>query len=97
LRISAATLSAGAAVEAGATVAQATSGRRAVTVQAPASLLPQVHAGDGVAVTLPDGGRTAGTVTRVGAVTQSGSASTAAVVITLAGDAGGALEDAQVR
>jgi len=95
----------GASVGPGATVERGTSEQRAITVQVSADVLSRIKVGDSVVATLPDGSLKPGTITVVGAVSQqqqqnnggSGGQPTASVVITLTGDIGNVLEDAQVQ
>ncbi|HTJ37182.1 MAG TPA: peptidoglycan-binding domain-containing protein [Dactylosporangium sp.] len=110
-RIAVNDLRTGTAVNPGDIVEHATSEQRAITVQVSTNILPHVHTGDSVVVSLPDGTSKTGTVTTVGAVssqqpTAAGGQNagqnpntppTAAVVVTLTGDVPGIIEDAQVQ
>lgn len=75
VRIAGSDLRAGSSIGPGATVERGTSEQRAITVQVATNILPTVHVGDSVVVSLPDGSRKTGTVTNVGAVTQQQSGS----------------------
>ncbi|MFI5916393.1 peptidoglycan-binding protein [Dactylosporangium sp. NPDC051541] len=106
VRVAGSDLRVGASVGPGATVERGTGEQRAITAQVATNVLPQVHVGDSVVVSLPDGSRKPGTVTSIGAVAQppaggqSGQAAnqpaSAPVVITLTGEISGVVEDAQV-
>ncbi|MFG2043532.1 peptidoglycan-binding protein [Dactylosporangium sp. NPDC048998] len=109
VRIAGSDLRAGASVGPGTTVERGTGEQRAITVQVSTNVLAAVHAGDPVVVDLPDGSRKTGTVTTVAAVTQQQSTGaadgrqqgttepSASVIVTMTGEIGGVIEDAQVQ
>jgi peptidoglycan hydrolase-like protein with peptidoglycan-binding domain len=113
VRVAGSDLRAGASVGPGVTVERGTSEQRAITVQVSANVLARIKVGNSVVVTLPNGTLKPGTITTIGAVVQQqgssggsggqnqgggGSAEpTAAAIITLTGDVGNVLEDAQVQ
>jgi HlyD family secretion protein len=109
LRIGGQDAKTGTAVHAGLLVAHGTGNAPAVQVQLDPAIIPNVHTGDRVVVTLPDGGTRQGRISNVGAVavapaTQSGDAngggpqqSLAPVTITVSGSIRGVLDQAQVQ
>jgi multidrug efflux pump subunit AcrA (membrane-fusion protein) len=79
-------------------VLTATSDQHVVMIALDAAQQSEVKAGDAVSITLPDGSRTPGTVSSVGAVASgSGSSATIPVTVTLTDpSAGGSLDQAPV-
>jgi hypothetical protein len=65
----------GTPAQAGSTVLQATSTTRQVTATIPATQVAQLHLGDPVSITLPDGQTTPGTVTSIGTTATGSSTS----------------------
>jgi HlyD family secretion protein len=103
LRVGGQDAKAGSAVHAGLLVEHGTGSAPDVQVQLDPALIPSVHTGDQVTVTMPDGTGRKGRITEVGGVAVTQATATnpqqalAPVTITVSGSTAGVLDQAQVQ
>jgi HlyD family secretion protein len=103
LRVGGQDAKAGSAVRAGLLVEHGTGSAPDVQVQLDPTLIPSVHTGDQVTVTMPDGTGRKGRITEVGGVAVTQATTTtpqqalAPVTITVSGSTAGVLDQAQVQ